>query len=94
MTMTSTTNPTTNRLSDATLERIVRPFLRFLPAGDPLPPDASLGEAGLDSMASIDLIIQLEDELGISIPDDQLTENSLSTLAEIRKLVTGLQAAA
>jgi len=86
---------TTSRLvTDAALERIVRPFLRFLPAGEPLHSDASLGEAGLDSMASIDLIIQLEDELGISIPDDQLTENSLSSLAEIRKLVESLQAAA
>jgi len=71
------------------LQAIVRPHLRFLPPGAPLSADASLGEAGLDSMASIDLLLQLEDEFGIEIPDEALDENTFASLDRLRELVDG-----
>jgi acyl carrier protein len=69
------------------LESVVRPHLKFLSAGDTLEPTQDLGEAGLDSMASIDLLLDLEDSFGISISDDHLTENSFLNLVEIMKLI-------
>ncbi|MEQ1842008.1 MAG: acyl carrier protein [Verrucomicrobiales bacterium] len=79
-------------LTEAAIERIDRPHLKFLVSGEPIHPDASLAEAGLDSMTSIDFSFQLEEELGVSIPDEILTGKSLSTLREIRHLVGGLHA--
>ena len=69
------------------IEAVVRPHLKFLEPEAPLGADDNLGEAGLDSMASIDLLLDLEDTFDLSIDDDLLTENSFASLAEIAKLV-------
>lgn len=69
------------------IEAVVRPHLKFLSADESLGAARSLGEAGLDSMASIDLLLDLENTFGISISDDDLDENSFETLAGIQKLV-------
>lgn len=66
---------------------VVRPHLKFLSSDEELEPSRNLGEAGLDSMASIDLLLDLERTFGVTIPDDDLTENSFATLEEIRRLV-------
>ena len=76
---------TTDSLSQ--VEAVVRPHLKFLDDSEPLSPDQNLGEAGLDSMASIDLLLDIEDTFGISIPDDLLTEDSFSSLSEIANLL-------
>lgn len=69
------------------IEAVVRPHLKFLAPDESLDAARSLGEAGLDSMASIDLLLDLEKNFGISISDDDLDENSFETLAGIQKLV-------
>lgn len=74
-------------LSLESVEAVVRPHLKFLPAGDSLGPQQDLGEAGLDSMASIDLLLDLENNFGLTISDDDLTENSFLNLEEILKLL-------
>lgn len=74
-------------LSLESVEAVVRPHLKFLPAGDSLGPQQDLGEAGLDSMASIDLLLDLENHFGLTISDDDLTENSFLNLEEILKLL-------
>lgn len=71
----------------AATEAVVRPHLKLLQADSPLGPDDNLGEAGLDSMASIDLLLDLEEAFDVTIDDDLLTENSFSTIREIAKLV-------
>ncbi len=77
--------PETPSLSE--LEAIVRPHLKFLGVGEPLRPTQPLGEVGLDSMASIDLLLSLERAFGITIADEDLTENSFASLEEIGKLI-------
>lgn len=69
------------------LDRVVRPHLKRLEPGVILSPDASLGDLGLDSMASIDLLLDLEETFGISINDEELTERSFESLGEIARLV-------
>ena len=69
------------------IEDVVRPHLKFLESGDALAPDQNLGEAGLDSMASIDLLLDIEDRFGLAIPDDLITEDSFSSIAEIAKML-------
>jgi acyl carrier protein len=48
-------------------------------------PDASLEDAGLDSLAIIELSMVLSRRLGIRIADDELLE--LKTVADIAQLV-------
>ncbi len=77
----------TETLSLEAVAAVVRPHLKLLAAGDELGEHQSLGEAGLDSMASIDLLLDLERTFGVTISDDDLTENSFATLAAVSKLV-------
>jgi acyl carrier protein len=48
-------------------------------------PDASREDAGLDSLAMVDLSVALSRRLGIDISDDQLFE--LKTVADIARLM-------
>lgn len=68
------------------LERLVRGHLRFLKAEDRLAGDDDLGKLGLDSMASIDLLVEMEDHFGVHIPEELLAEDtfrSFNTLSEL-----------
>ena len=66
---------------------VVRPNLKFQDSSAPIPAEADLGELGLDSLASINLLLDLETEFNIQIPDDQLDENTFSSLANLEALV-------
>jgi acyl carrier protein len=73
------------------LQEILRPRLRFLSADREVPMDEDLGKLGLDSMASIDLLMDIESQLGVQIPDEMMTVDTFETgnhlLAVIEKLV-------
>ncbi len=79
--------PMTKAPSIEDVADVVRPYLRLLPSNEALSSTLNLGSVGLDSMASIDLLLDLERHFGISISDDALTENSFSNLEEIQRLV-------
>ena len=69
------------------LEAMIRPHLRFLKEEESLTADQNLGEAGLDSLASINLLVEIEGEFDIMIPDEDLDENTFTTLANLAQLV-------
>ncbi|MES2595421.1 MAG: phosphopantetheine-binding protein [Verrucomicrobiota bacterium] len=66
---------------------LLRPSLRLLPHDAELPMDADLGKLGLDSLQSIDLLMALEQEFGVTIPDEKITVDSFSTPAHVLELV-------
>jgi acyl carrier protein len=68
------------------LEAVVRPHLRFLEAGSPLPPEEPLGGLGLDSMAAINLLLDLETTFGVQIPDDLLSADTFETFASLEAM--------
>lgn len=72
---------------EARVLSLLRPFLRLLPAEAELPLDAELGRLGLDSLQSIDLLMALEQEFGVTIPDEKITVESFSTPAHVLELV-------
>lgn len=74
--------------SEERLTSLLRPFLRLLPAGAELPMDAELGRLGLDSLQSIDLLMALEQEFGVTIPDEKITVESFATPANVLALVS------
>ncbi|MEO0446931.1 MAG: phosphopantetheine-binding protein [Verrucomicrobiota bacterium] len=69
------------------LKEVVRPHLKFLGKGEAVTEELNFGEAGLDSMASIDLLLDLEQSFSISISDEALTENTFQNLASLNELV-------
>jgi acyl carrier protein len=72
------------------IHAVLRPHLRFLPSDQPLAPDLSLGQLGLDSMESINLLFDLEQVLDIKIPDDMLTAETFETAATLEKTIRPL----
>ena len=65
------------------IAQIVRPKLKFLSEDAILQPDASLGDLGLDSLASIDLLLDLESQLHVEIPDELLDENTFASISHL-----------
>jgi acyl carrier protein len=65
------------------LEAVLRPHLRFLEGNAPLVPDQPLGELGLDSMAAVNLLLDLEQAFDVQIPDDLLSAETFETFASV-----------
>ena len=68
----------------------LRPHLRFLPKEQPIPANEGLGKLGLDSMAAINLLFDLEQAFDIKIPDELLTAETFETAAALEKTVRPL----
>jgi acyl carrier protein len=72
---------------DARFLALLGRHLKYLKPGQELEPDQPLRDLGLDSMASIDLLLDLEEEYGIVMPEEYLTEQSFSTAAALWQAV-------
>jgi acyl carrier protein len=81
----SAADPLTAKIHD-----VLRPHLRLLEPGQPIPPDADLGQLGLDSMGAINLLLDLEQALGIKIPDSLLTAETFATVATLERTIRPL----
>ena len=71
---------------------LLRPFLRF--AGDgPIEPGTDLRQAGLDSMQAIELLFAVEDEFGVTLDDDAMTDTTFATAGSLWDALSAGQAA-
>ena len=55
--------------------------------------ESNLYEAGLDSMALMQLLILVEEEYGVSIPESALTKQNFSTVRHLSQLIRERRAA-
>jgi acyl carrier protein len=55
--------------------------------------DIALKDYGLDSAATIDLLLDLEDTYGITMPDEYLSEETFATLSSLWHAVSQLRQA-
>ena len=60
---------------------------RLLEVSGDFSADSNLYDAGLDSMAIMQLLILLEQEYGIAIPDNDLTRHRLSSVRNLAALL-------
>ena len=72
---------------------VLSKHLKLLPPGEPLAPDASLVELGLDSLEMVGLLIDLETAYGISFPDSEMNFDTFASAERLWTVVTRLQAA-
>lgn len=64
---------------DDTFERLVRQATSLLSAATPLEANTDLRNHGLDSMATVELLLLVETEYDITIPDEHLTQATFAT---------------
>ena len=94
--------PRWNTFSDASLggyymksalRRILTESARLDVPADSLADDADLYAAGLSSLATVHLMLAVEDEFNIEIPDRMLTRRLFSSIDSLAAAVTELQLA-
>ncbi|MBY8848280.1 phosphopantetheine-binding protein [Saccharothrix longispora] len=61
----------------ADFERLIRDVLPGVPPS--LDPDTDLRAAGLDSMATVELLLRVEEAFGVDVPDSELTAATFAT---------------
>jgi acyl carrier protein len=76
---------------DPEFERLMREVLRLLPPDEPLWPALDTADAGLDSLAVVELLLSIEDAYEISIPDDLLQHQTFATPEALWKVVSDLR---
>ncbi|MFI0739134.1 acyl carrier protein [Streptomyces sp. NPDC021100] len=79
---------------DDRFEQVLRRNLPDLPAGDALLPEANLMDLGLDSMGMISLLMDLETEYGVRIPESELTFEAFASVAGLWAVVGAVTSAA
>ncbi|MEU0821379.1 acyl carrier protein [Streptomyces mirabilis] len=72
---------------DATFEKMIRQALALLPSGDELSPDLNTATFGLDSLAAVELLINIEAAYDIQVPEDLLQLSSFATPGSLWKLI-------
>ncbi|MFJ8593535.1 acyl carrier protein [Streptomyces sp. NPDC093598] len=65
-----------------TFTHLLAPFLPYL-KDQPLTEDSRLHDLGLNSMKAIDLLFTIEDELGVSLPDEDLNDATFATAGSL-----------
>lgn len=71
---------------DARFTELLAPFLKFLGERE-ITPEASLRELGLDSMQAIELLFAIEDTFGVTLPDDDMNDDTFATAGSLWTVV-------
>jgi acyl carrier protein len=77
---------------DAEIRALLKQHARLRVSVEQLPEDANLFEAGLDSLAMVNLMLAIEDNFGVELPDAMLSRDTFSTVASLRRAIEHLQA--
>jgi acyl carrier protein len=72
--------------------RFRKTLLAHLPYADSddLAPGDDLAALGLDSMGTVQLLIDLEENFGLELPDELITEETFATAGSLWQTVAGL----
>jgi acyl carrier protein len=84
--MASTNNTTI--ITDKLLEII---STELLEVGSDFNEHTNLFDAGFDSLATMQLLIRLEQNFGIQLPASKLTKENFSSVADLEKLIMAQQ---
>lgn len=79
---------------DPQFSQMLRSHLKYIKPDAELTPDALLKPLGLDSMAAVDLLLDIEDNYNVTMPDRYLTEETFSTARALWQAVDQLRSVA
>lgn len=74
-------------------EQILRRHLHLVGADEPIAPDASLQSLGLNSIGTISLLLDIEEEFSISLPTTLVSPEPFRTRAALERVVAELVSA-
>jgi len=77
--------------SNAAVVDVVRRILAARAIAQPVLPHADLREAGLTSLDMVSLVLSVESEFGIKIPEREITPANFRSIATIETLVARLR---
>ncbi|MEV6975742.1 phosphopantetheine-binding protein [Kitasatospora sp. NPDC093806] len=72
---------------DERYESVLTEMLPRLAEEQPLPADLGLRTAGLDSMATVELLVRLEETYQVALPDEELGPESFETVGSLWTVV-------
>lgn len=75
---------------DQQFEEVIRGYLPFLAADEPLDEDVSLRDLGLDSMGTVELLNALEGAFDVRFVDDALNMETFATAGSLWKTLSEL----
>ncbi|MFJ1618550.1 phosphopantetheine-binding protein [Streptomyces sp. NPDC088251] len=78
---------------DPPFEALLRSALTLLEPHDSLDPDLGMAKWGLDSLATVELMLNVEDTYGICIPDELVGPELFATPQILWNAVSSLRAA-
>ena len=80
----------TNHIAADRVAALVRRAMGNQSIAKPIGPDDDLRACGLSSLALVNLMLSVEAEFGIAVPEQQMTPTNFRTIARIVELVRGL----
>ncbi|MGH8206607.1 MAG: phosphopantetheine-binding protein [Steroidobacteraceae bacterium] len=88
--------PANNRNPDLTLRErliaLVRKILGPPAAARPLPIDARLSDLGMSSLKMVNLMLAMEVQFELAIPQAEITPENFASIASVEALIEKLQA--
>jgi acyl carrier protein len=81
-------------MSTADIRAILQAHARIPIAVDSLADDANLFTAGMTSLASVEVILALEEKFGIEFPDQMMHRKTFASVSAIAAAIANLKAAA
>ncbi|MFE7741647.1 phosphopantetheine-binding protein [Nocardia sp. NPDC057455] len=74
-------------------EKTLRAYLPLLSPDQEVTPDLNLADQGLDSVATVSLLLDLEEAFLVTIPDHLLSVTTFATPGGLWEVITGLRGA-
>lgn len=74
-------------ITEDRFQEMLRRHLKYLDHGAELDLDAELKPLGLDSMASLDLLFDIEDTFDVTLPDEYLNDQTFATGRSLKEAV-------
>jgi acyl carrier protein len=74
----------------AGFDTALRTHLPLLEPDQPITEDLDLAASGLDSLATVSLLLELEDSFGVMIPDEAVTGTTFRTVGSLWLVMAAL----
>ncbi|MBB5800278.1 acyl carrier protein [Saccharothrix ecbatanensis] len=82
---------TNDQTVDEGFEHLLRGFLSQLPESEPLTAGLDLRAAGLDSLGTVEMLMDIEQTYGVEFPDEALTFEVFATPAALWTAISALR---